>query len=175
MGLRFRKSVKIAPGLKLNFNKKSVSVTAGVKGAHVTVNSKGKKTTSVGIPGSGLYYSKTSKTDRRNKNKDYLHQAGVSAPPPEGPDQKPPKKSNFSGKGKRIFFGILTGLLGIAAIGGIMSCFESGAGLIDIAMLAFIFGLMGLSLLGVSRSKKSYSDGEGSIPPLKKVKHLKLQ
>ena len=39
MGLRFRKSVKVAPGVKLNLNKKSTSVTFGGKGAHYTVSS----------------------------------------------------------------------------------------------------------------------------------------
>lgn len=42
MGLRFRKSIKIAPGVKINFNKKSISATVGTRGAHYTVNSKGK-------------------------------------------------------------------------------------------------------------------------------------
>ena len=60
MGLRFRKSFKVAPGVKVNLNKKSSSVTFGGKGAHYTVNSKGKRTKSVGIPGSGMYYTETS-------------------------------------------------------------------------------------------------------------------
>lgn len=60
MGFRFRKSFKIAPGVKVNFNKKSTGVTFGGKGFHYTVNSKGKKTTSVGIPGTGLSYSTSS-------------------------------------------------------------------------------------------------------------------
>lgn len=59
MGLRFRKSIKIAPGLKINLNKNSVSATIGTKGAHYTVNSKGKKTVSAGIPGTGISYVKT--------------------------------------------------------------------------------------------------------------------
>lgn len=59
MGLRFHKSIKLGKLLKLNINKGSISLTAGVKGAHVTVNNKGKKTASVGIPGSGLSYQKT--------------------------------------------------------------------------------------------------------------------
>lgn len=59
MGLRFRKSVKIAPGVKVNFNKKSVGVTVGGKGFHHTVNTSGRKTTSAGIPGTGLSYSST--------------------------------------------------------------------------------------------------------------------
>lgn len=53
---RFRKSVKIFPGLKLNINKKSVSLTGGTKGFHHTVGTKGSQTT-VGIPGTGLSYT----------------------------------------------------------------------------------------------------------------------
>lgn len=60
MGLRFRKSFKIAPGIKVNFNKKSVGATLGTKGAHYTINSSGRKTSSVGIPGTGISYSTTS-------------------------------------------------------------------------------------------------------------------
>ena len=59
MGVRFRKSIKIAPGVKLNINKKSCSVTVGKRGAHYTINSKGKHTASVGIPGTGLSYTNT--------------------------------------------------------------------------------------------------------------------
>lgn len=60
MGLRFRKSIKIAPGVKFNINKKSVGLTFGKRGAHYTINSKGKKTASVGIPGTGLSYTTSS-------------------------------------------------------------------------------------------------------------------
>lgn len=74
MGLRFHKSIKIAPGLKLNLNKKSISLTGGVRGAHYTVSSTGKRTASVGIPGTGLSYSKTtggnSKKKRTGKKED---------------------------------------------------------------------------------------------------------
>lgn len=64
MGLRFRKSVKIAPGVKVNLNKKSTSVTLGTKGVHHTVSSSGKKTTSVGVPGTGLSYVSTSSSKK---------------------------------------------------------------------------------------------------------------
>ena len=40
MGLRFRKSVKIAPGVKLNIGKKSVGVSVGGKHGGVSFNSK---------------------------------------------------------------------------------------------------------------------------------------
>ena len=58
---RFRKSFKIVPGVKLNINKQSLSVTAGVRGAHYTLNSKGYRTASVGLPGTGLSYRDTRK------------------------------------------------------------------------------------------------------------------
>lgn len=60
MGLRFRKSFKVAPGVKVNLNKKSAGVTIGTKGAHYTVNTSGKRTASVGLPGTGLSYSTSS-------------------------------------------------------------------------------------------------------------------
>ena len=56
MAMRFRRSIKIAPGIKVNFNKNSIGVSVGPKGAHVSVNSKGQKSESIGIPGTGLSY-----------------------------------------------------------------------------------------------------------------------
>lgn len=69
MGFRFRKSFKIAPGVKLNVNKKSVGISVGGKGARVSVNSKGKVTKSVGIPGTGISYTDTHTIGKNNKAK----------------------------------------------------------------------------------------------------------
>ena len=44
MAIRFRKTKKILPGVKLNLSKSGVSVTAGVKGASINL----------GIPGTGI-------------------------------------------------------------------------------------------------------------------------
>ena len=68
MGLRFRKSVKIAPGIKLNFARKSHSVTFGGKGFHHTISSTGRRTTTAGIPGTGISYS-TSSGGKKTKSK----------------------------------------------------------------------------------------------------------
>lgn len=72
MGLRFRKSIKILPGVKLNLGKKSAGVSAGTTGARYSVNSSGRKTSTVGIPGTGLSYSKSSgggkKSDKGSKS-----------------------------------------------------------------------------------------------------------
>lgn len=54
MGLRFRKSISIMPGVKLNFGKTGVSVSAGIPGFRKTFHSGGRTTTSVGIPGTGI-------------------------------------------------------------------------------------------------------------------------
>lgn len=71
MGLRFRKNIKILPGVKLNLGKKSAGVSAGTTGARYSVNSSGRKTSTVGIPGTGLSYSKSSgggkKSDKGSK------------------------------------------------------------------------------------------------------------
>jgi len=59
MGLRFRKSLKLFPGVKLNFSKSGVSTSIGGKG--LTVNLRGNKTTTtVGAPGTGISYRSTS-------------------------------------------------------------------------------------------------------------------
>lgn len=52
MGFRFRKSVRIAPGIRINISKSGLSTSIGRKG--FTWNSRG--TLTVGIPGSGLSY-----------------------------------------------------------------------------------------------------------------------
>ena len=58
MGFRFRKRLKILPGLWLNVSKGGVSTSVGVKG--LTVNLKdGKTRTTASIPGTGISYSET--------------------------------------------------------------------------------------------------------------------
>ncbi|ENX26918.1 hypothetical protein F891_01871 [Acinetobacter sp. CIP 101966] len=57
MGFNFRKSFKIAPGVRLNVGKKGISsVSVGGKGARVSLGKKGTRTT-VSAPGTGLSYS----------------------------------------------------------------------------------------------------------------------
>lgn len=55
MTIRFRRTLKIAPGLHVNFNKNSTSLSLGPRGAHYTMSSNGRRTVSAGIPGTGLY------------------------------------------------------------------------------------------------------------------------
>lgn len=70
MGFNFRKSLKIAPGIRLNITKKGISsVSLGGKGARVNLGKKGTRTT-VGMPGTGLSYSSfSSKEVKKEKAK----------------------------------------------------------------------------------------------------------
>lgn len=72
MGLRFRKSFKIAPGVRVNIGKKSMGVSFGGKGFRYSINTKGQRRRTVGIPGTGIYYTETSsskhKTSSYNRN-----------------------------------------------------------------------------------------------------------
>lgn len=72
MGLRFRKSIKIAPGVRINFNKKSTSMTFGKRGLHYTVSSTGKKTASIGIPNTGISYTTSTNKRTTKKNTAYF-------------------------------------------------------------------------------------------------------
>jgi Protein of unknown function (DUF4236) len=56
MGFRFRKIISVIPGVKVNLSKTGVSTSLGGHGATVNVGSTGKKTLTLGIPGSGLSY-----------------------------------------------------------------------------------------------------------------------
>ena len=56
MGFRFRRSIRILPGVRVNLGKRGVSTSIGVRGAHVTLGKTGTRTT-VGAPGTGLSYT----------------------------------------------------------------------------------------------------------------------
>ena len=67
MPFRFRRTVRLAPGLRLNLGKRSVSVSAGVRGAHATFGGPAGRRLTVGLPGSGLFYTTTTAGRRRRR------------------------------------------------------------------------------------------------------------
>lgn len=66
MGFRFRKSVKIMPGMKVNFGKKGASLSVGRPGATVNINKNGVRKT-VGLPGTGLSHSSYTRHNNRQR------------------------------------------------------------------------------------------------------------
>ncbi len=76
MGLRFHKSINLGKGVRLNLNSKSVGVSAGVKGARVSVNSSGRKTATFSVPGTGLSYTTNLGKKKSSKSKKKTAQSG---------------------------------------------------------------------------------------------------
>lgn len=58
MPLRFYRRVTLIPGVSLNLSRSGPSLSVGVRGAHVTFGH-GRVTRTVGIPGTGIYYTHT--------------------------------------------------------------------------------------------------------------------
>jgi hypothetical protein len=53
MKLRFRRSIQVLPGVRLNLGKKGVSASIGPRGAKFTAGTRGV-TTTLGVPGTGV-------------------------------------------------------------------------------------------------------------------------
>ena len=60
MAFRVNRAFGVIPGVKFRLNKRSVGLTFGKGPFHYTVNSRGRRTASAGIPGTGMYYQKAS-------------------------------------------------------------------------------------------------------------------
>ncbi|MEO8607785.1 MAG: DUF4236 domain-containing protein [Chloroflexota bacterium] len=54
-GFRFRKSLQLLPGVRLNISKTGASLSLGPRGAHITTGTSGTYF-SLDLPGSGAYY-----------------------------------------------------------------------------------------------------------------------
>ena len=90
MGWRFRKSVKLAPGVKLNFGKKSVGVSVGGRYSGVSINSKTGVTTRASIPGTGISYTQKVGGGRGGSGGAASRRTSRSASGATPPEKKPP-------------------------------------------------------------------------------------
>ena len=112
MGFRFRKSIRLLPGVRLNISKSGFSTSVGRPGATINIGKRGVRGT-VGLPGSGLSYSEML-VNREENSGESAYQANAA------PLAGSPKK-------KLMFFAVL-GVLAIAAIlfvAGLMSARQS--------------------------------------------------
>lgn len=99
MGFRFRKSVRLMPGVRLNLSKGGISTSLGGRGGSINIGKRGVRATA-GIPGSGLSYSQQLFTA------------------PKGPSQSavPPAQTTPSGK-PAVSVGLVAGLMAILGLG----------------------------------------------------------
>lgn len=75
MGFRFRKSINLGGGLRINLSKSGVGYSWGTKGYRVTRSARGTTTRTVSIPGTGISYSHTNgKSRRKSGNATYNRQ-----------------------------------------------------------------------------------------------------
>lgn len=65
MGFRVRKSIKLAPGVRLNVSKSGIGMSAGVKGFRVTQRADGRTQSTASIPGTGLSHVTTAGSTSR--------------------------------------------------------------------------------------------------------------
>jgi hypothetical protein len=69
MGLTFRKSFRIFPGVRLNINRRSWSISlGGGRGPRHTFSSTGRRTTSVDLPGPFGYRRTTHRRGSRGSS-----------------------------------------------------------------------------------------------------------
>ena len=110
MGLYFRKSIKIVPGLRLNVSKRGTSVSIGPRGAKLNIGKRGTYVTT-GIPGTGIYSrTKISGGSKKPTNSDYS-QNHLS-------DAEKFAKADPTAQGCGLFVGCLVGALGLWLITG---------------------------------------------------------
>jgi hypothetical protein len=60
-----RKSFKVMPGVRMTVTPRGVGMSAGTRGARVSMHSSGRVTKTVGVPGSGMSYVSTSTARKR--------------------------------------------------------------------------------------------------------------
>ena len=94
MGFRFRKSIKLFPGVRLNLSKSGISTSIGVPGATINIGKRGTRGT-VGIPGTGISYTEN-----------------VSNSPHPSPNSSPGQPQE-SGQGMTMGALLLWGILGL--------------------------------------------------------------
>src|SRR4051794_28352297 len=93
-----RKSIKVAPGVRLNVSKRGVGMSAGAGGVRYSVHSSGRRTTTVrsGVP--GVYYQSSHGGGRRRTPTPARAAAHTPPAPP------PAKPGVFSPRGEKELF-----------------------------------------------------------------------
>lgn len=115
MGFRFRKSIRILPGVRLNLSKSGVSTSIGGRGATINVGKKGVRGT-VGLPGTGLSYS------------EMLTRKSGAAPARDRQDWVDDSGARSGGaKGSLVAIGVIVlAVVAVLFIAGLMSARQTG-------------------------------------------------
>ena len=101
VGFRARKSIKVAPGIRLNVSRSGIGASAGVRGARHSVHSSGRRTTMIGDPIFGVGYMKQTGGGKRRGSRS---RSGAQATRPPQPDERPVKPGLFAPKGEKRLY-----------------------------------------------------------------------
>jgi hypothetical protein len=120
MGWRFRRSIKIVPGVSVNLGKRGFSsISVGVRGLRTTVGRRGV-TKTVGIPGTGLSF--TSRGSRSRYTQETRTRVAVPLSPtrpaidPSRFGIEPEQPSSSAGRARILALGLAAVALALAAL-----------------------------------------------------------
>lgn len=142
MAWRFRRSVKIAPGIRWNFGKRSTSLSFGPRGFKLTAGTAGVRHT-IGIPGTGLSYTQMLRSGgRAGASRNVATQQGPSPaiatidPTRFGITPSYRKRNAYLGGilMVAVAIGLVSGAESLALIGGL--AFWAGLGCFAVGWLA---------------------------------------
>jgi len=77
MGLRMRKSFSVGKGVRVNLGKSGASLSFGGRGLRHTISTSGRKTSSIGIPGTGISYVDSSTGKRAYSSPAYKNHQNI--------------------------------------------------------------------------------------------------
>lgn len=151
MGMKFRKSINLGGGTKLNLSKSGVGLSTGVKGFRVSKNTSGRSRVTASLPGTGLSYTKeyggsgsfgNSQAPPTHYSHSHSYSGGGSAPSGGGPEKKD-KPPFFQRTGIIILLLIFFAPVGIYLLWRYMPNMKKGVK----ALLSVLFGLVFISVL----------------------------
>lgn len=155
MGWRVHRSIKIAPGVRLNIGKKGTSVSFGRKGARVTVG-KNRVTRTIGIPGTGIYNTKTTTLHKKASSRSTAHSAHPARPTYTAPRTYVPRPPKPLGPVGRFFLNVLA-ILSFIVAGFLFLC---GIPVLPLGILLWAFTVLfvWLGIKGMKKAKKHVPD-----------------
>jgi tetratricopeptide (TPR) repeat protein len=143
--------MKLLPGVRLNFSKETIGMSFGVPGARYTINSKGRKTFSTGIPGTGLYNVETLSSGSRSRrgSEDEGMSSAEATWENTNPNNRPPAPGLFARKAERELNTFLHDIYDAEAPDGAASVIEKAAALrakyeelkFPLELIAFLHGI----------------------------------
>ena len=99
MGLRMRKSISLGGGVRMNVSRRSVGLSAGAPGARYSINSSGRRTRTLGVPGTGVSHVSSSGGGRRASPAKAGSTREAQAPERQSPGMLAPKYEKEFHKG----------------------------------------------------------------------------